>query len=86
MPYLSPENRERIDQIEDFEWIGVALETGGELNYVISRLLKGFLGASPRYARMNEAMGALECAKQEWYARVVRPYEDTKRQENGDVY
>lgn len=36
--------------------------------------------------RMNSARGAIECAKLEFYARVVRPYEETKIVENGDVY
>ena len=35
---------------------------------------------------LNELIGALECAKQELYRRVVAPYEEDKIEENGDVY
>jgi len=31
-------------------------------------------------------MGVLECIKQEFYRRAVAPYEDKKKEENGDVY
>jgi hypothetical protein len=39
-----------------------------------------------RYAHINEAVGALECAKLELYRRVAAPYEDEKMKESGDVY
>jgi hypothetical protein len=39
-----------------------------------------------RYAHINEAIGALECAKLELYRRVAAPYEDEKMKESGDVY
>jgi len=31
-------------------------------------------------------VGVLECAKMELYRRVAAPYEDKKKEENGDVY
>jgi hypothetical protein len=33
----------------------------------------------------KQMVGALRCAWDEFYARKVRPYEDTKIKENGDV-
>jgi hypothetical protein len=57
----------------------------GDLNYVITRLLYHAIRRK-RYGEMNRIMGVLECAKQEFYARIVRPYEDQKRVENGDCY
>ena len=39
-----------------------------------------------RYAHINEAVGALECAKLELYRRIAVPYEDQKMKESGDVY
>lgn len=38
------------------------------------------------YADINEAIGALECAKLELYRRIAVPYENRKLAENGDVY
>lgn len=61
--------------------------TGGELNYLISTLIDQFVtrrGLS--YNVLNEAMGALECAKLEVYRRIAAPYEDKKSSENGDVF
>ena len=38
------------------------------------------------YTLLNEIMGVLESAKQEFYRRMVVPYEDEKKEQNGDVY
>ena len=60
---------------------------GGELNYQITCLLDNFItmkGLS--YAAINEAIGAIESAKLEFYRRVAAPYEDKKCRENGEVY
>jgi hypothetical protein len=39
-----------------------------------------------KYKTINDILGALEGAKMEFYRRVVVKYEDSKREENGDVY
>jgi hypothetical protein len=57
------------------------------LNYLITSELDNYLmihGHS--YRTMNDILGALEGAKLEFYRRVVVPYEEEKRIENGDVY
>ena len=36
--------------------------------------------------RLTDAAGAVECAKLEFYRRVVAPHEDEKMKDNGDVY
>lgn len=59
----------------------------GELNYAICRLLVGYVGRKGKdYTSMNDCLGALEGAKLEFYRRIVIPYENKKREENGDVY
>jgi len=61
--------------------------TPGELNYAITRLLDFYIAEKGAdYTQMNAAMGAVESAKQEFYRRVVVPYEEHKRRVNGDVY
>lgn len=85
MPYILPEER---------DWIAPALKnltvqlgtnaTPGVLNYLITELLLSQYPAS--YGHMNELIGVLECAKHEFYRRVVVPYEEVKRNQNGDVY
>ena len=61
--------------------------TAGELNYAISMMIKEYVGTfGLSYSTLNEVVGVLECAKLEVYRRMVAPYEDTKIEENGDVY
>lgn len=81
MPYLLKEDRDNLDIR------GLKARKGGELNYQISKLLNDFVvmkGLS--YSTINEAMGAIESAKLEFYRRVAAPYEDKKCIENGEVY
>jgi len=81
MPYVKPELRAALDA-------GVKQpEDAGELNYAVTMLVLKFLAqGKPSYARYNAAIGALECCKLELYRRLVSPYENAKRAENGDVY
>jgi hypothetical protein len=79
VPYIDQKARERVEGYH-------APTTAGELNYLITTFVLGFLGDSPRYADFNDAIGALECAKLELYRRMIAPYEETKIAQNGDVY
>jgi len=78
MPYINPSRRPSL-------WSTMSPVNAGELNYCLTRLLQRFLGKTPEYQRYNAALGALEACKLELYRRKVAPYEDVKRQENGDV-
>lgn len=50
-------------------------------------MIKSFLtDKEKKYQDHNDVMGALEGAKQEYYRRIVAPYENEKIKENGDVY
>ena len=80
MPYLEMGIRASLDD-------GRKATKGGELNYQISKLLNDFVAMKGlSYATINEAIGAVECAKAEFYARVARPYEELKAKTNGEVY
>ena len=79
MPYLDAKARSYADVYGPNDT--------GSLNYLITKLVLQFIDkVGPRYDTFNAAVGALECAKQEMYARMVRPYEDQKIKQNGDVY
>ena len=82
MPYIEPEARKRFDRwIDALVCLPLSL---GELNYVITKLL---LATKPRsYTDYDALIGVLECVKLEFYRRAVVLYEDTKKEENGDVY
>ena len=80
MPYIKNENKKYLN-VDD-----KVISTPGELNYLITKAIMNFLPADYNYSDLNAAMGALESAKQEFYRRVVVPYEENKKEENGDVY
>lgn len=59
----------------------------GELNFQITQLILNYMeDVEVNYQLINNIVGALECAKQEFYRRVAVPYEEKKIKENGDVY
>ncbi|MBK8208136.1 MAG: hypothetical protein IPK87_15270 [Planctomycetes bacterium] len=87
MPYITPEKRMPLDPaIHQLAAMLPDQDLAGTFNYVISRLAASALAGKTSYARINEIIGALECAKLELYRRVASPYEDAKAAQNGDVY
>jgi hypothetical protein len=81
MPYIAEERRTAIRE-------GAPPQNAGELNYLLTWVVDRFLRDRNgfRYADLNDAVGALECAKLELYRRVAAPYEDQKLAAEGDVY
>lgn len=78
MPYITTDERQRAAECP---------LTPGELNYAITKIcLEYFNVTRACYTSINDVIGALECAKQEFYRRVAVPYEEKKQAENGDVY
>lgn len=82
MPYISPLYRPNFD-----EHTSKIFPTGaGDLNYVITTICHNYLRErGTNYQNVNDIIGVLECAKQEFYRRIVSPYEDKKIKQNGDV-
>lgn len=87
MPYIKMENRPKYE--ESLNWLIDVLKEqpvesiDGELNYIITRILKGVYPL--KYFNLNRAIGVLESCKLEFYRRVIAPYEDIKIDQNGDV-
>ena len=88
MPYLPQSERDEIN----CEIGGFTPHTGGELQYAIAYMINNYysrlssMGHGPRYADMEEIMGALDGAAREHYRIVVAPYEDVKMKQNSGVY
>ena len=62
-------------------------ENEGQLNFQISCLFNEYMMKHGlHYNRMGDCVGAAENAVAEFRRRVMDPYEDRKRRENGDVY
>lgn len=92
MPYIKQSDRKFIDAVLNLLFDVLRLLSSndpdgdnGRMNYVITRLINAWYG-SGGYNAFNDAVGVLECVKQEFYRRVVAPYEDKKKEERGDVY
>lgn len=86
MPYI-PTAR-RIELRERIHELAGDIQSPGELNYVLTRVVVETLDnhGPVSYARLAEAHAALTMAAAELYRRVIAPYEDRKRAVNGDVY
>ena len=81
MPYIDPDDQARVSERRE-------PRNAGELNYLITTTVDAYLNdpeiETVRYARLNEVIGVLECAKLELYRRVVAQYENKKIAKLGD--
>jgi len=86
MPYIKPIDRIPLDLLiqQLREQLGSPLACPGHFNYAISMLLYPD-GTSLTYSYINAVQGILTCVASEFYRRVAVPYEEEKRQENGDI-
>ena len=88
MPYIAEELRDLFD--EPIEALALSLAAVPEdklmgcVNYVITALLAELPNGN--YDSMNKIIGVLECAKLEYYRRIMAPYETRKMADHGDVY
>ena len=91
MPYIRTEKREVLDPtidlmlnaLRELESDDPENDMGGNLNYVITVLLKRCYGE--KYSEMAQAVSVLEMAKLEYYRKVAAPYENQKEYDNGPV-
>lgn len=78
MPYIPQDERETAIH---------SPRSAGQLNFAISQLITAYIDKEGLcYQTINDVVGVMECCKAEFYAMVVRPYEDEKRASNGDVW
>jgi hypothetical protein len=90
MPYIQPEIREEINkEVQDLlDMLQPALGgdvDDGTINYVISTILNKFYNKQS-YKTMQRAIGILACVQQEYYRKVMVPYENLKCEKNGEVF
>jgi hypothetical protein len=88
MPYIDGERRKDFDQ--DIGRLVAKLEglsgwQSGEVNYCLSKIIWNLWEMTPNYSMGNSLVGVLECAKQEFYRRMLAPYEDKVQMCNGDI-
>lgn len=79
MPYIKEKERQEL--------LTGAPASSGQLNYCITNMINVYLHETGIcYDTLNEIIGVLECAKLEFYRRVVSDYENVQKKANGDVY
>ena len=81
MPYITAEDREELEPRSAREAM-----SPGELNFQVTCLVDGYLAGNLDYQAINDVQGALACVMSETYRRIAVPYEDIKREINGDVF
>ena len=80
MPYITKEAREELYDRDP--------ENAGELQYLIAMMMSDYISDKDQYdyQTLNDVMGALAGAQQEFYRKIVAPYEERKELLNGSVY
>lgn len=88
MPYIPQSKRKYWSAQFLFDENDPDLTHPGTLNYLITKMCLLFERSSggPSYSTYNSIIGALECAKLEFYRRKIERYEDLKCKENGEIY
>ena len=84
MPYTEQEARERA--WNRFHKHHTILNPG-DLAYLISQLIDCYLSSGHEgFKALADVDGVLGLSQHEFRRRIVGPYEDRKREENGEVY
>jgi hypothetical protein len=87
MPYIAKEKRPQFDGL--VEHILTVMEKipdqerDGCLNYLFTKTLKSLF--KPSYFNYERIMGLLACMQHEFYRRWISPYENSKREQHGDL-
>ena len=84
MPYIKSERRREFDNC--LSTLGIKIQNKGELNYCVSILMAWYVSKhGESYQTLSDAKNALTDAASEFERRRMFPYEDLKREENGDL-
>lgn len=77
MPYIEPHRR------RDLQYTPWNAADVGELTYIMYKAAVDYCAFN--YKTHADVIAALDNAKEEYRRRYLNPYEDQKREENGDV-
>lgn len=82
MPFIPPEKRPNMDKVVE-EMVKQGVFADGKLNYVLYKFCKYHV--QPSYNNLKNYMGELrECAEQ-IERDMLAPYEEERKEINGDV-
>jgi hypothetical protein len=83
MPYITQGSRDYMEP--EVKALRSKIESPGELNYAITRLIGHKWKNQPRYVGICIVIGTLFCVALEFYRRAAAPYEDFAQDRNGDI-
>lgn len=86
MLYIKEKRKQEIKKAIDFVKLDNLKLTTGDINYLITMLIRYVRVEKINYEKINSAAGILLCSAIEFYQREVIPYEDKKRKENEDDF
>ena len=85
MPYIVQAQRDLIDY--PLKMLMVQVKTPGDLAYTLTKSVLLYLDQyGKNYSTLASIYGVLGTVKEEFYQRIVRPYEDKKKEVHGDVF
>ena len=87
MPYIE---QQRVQFDGHINKLSETISNEGQLCYCIYAILVRYCNkyqakGSLKFNILAQCISAIECAKLEFYRRIVAPYEDKKIKENGDI-
>jgi hypothetical protein len=86
MPYIESDRRKFLTSKTYQELLDISDQmTAGDMNFLLSTLLWYRFAKGVSYSTGNAIVGILECAKLEFYRKLLAQYEDQKIQENGPL-
>ena len=85
MPYIDPKEREQYEDGIALLYENLPDGPKGHLTYVLFSIAKDWTNTFPNnYQTISDACAALRDAEHELRRRILDPYEDNKREINGD--
>lgn len=82
MPYVKPELRENLDDVVKC-MIVHDVRANGDLNYILFKFCK--YNVAPSYNNYKNFCGELRQCATEIEREILAPYEDVKKNENGEI-
>ena len=86
MPYIDRQQREKYKDIDKAIGQLIQIETKGDLEYLVFRLMIKFMGTrEQRYSTLHDCVYAVQHCSDEYRRRFLDERENQARESNGDI-
>ena len=87
MPYIKQDRREDLDKALYTLLCELGECSPGDCAYVFTRIMQQIMGIKGKsYQTFAIITGIIDTVRHEFLRRVVNPYENKKKRQNGDVF